>query len=110
MIRAVVTGESMRPVLEPGDRLLLLPGWLSRRRVRSGDIVAAPDPRDERLLLIKKVVDADPDEVWLAGTNRSFSTDSRVFGAVPRRSIKGLVAYRYHPAQRAGVLRRRPTG
>src|SRR6266576_3136785 len=42
--RVAVHGDSMRPGLEPGDRLLVTawPGW----RPRPGDVVAVVDPRD----------------------------------------------------------------
>jgi len=45
--RVAVEGGSMRPALEPGDRLLLV----RRRAYRPGAVVAVADPRDGRLLV-----------------------------------------------------------
>lgn len=122
--RVVVEGDSMLPALRPGDRLLVvrLPPF---RAPRPGDVVAAPDPREPRRLLVKRVASvapgarADPrpggtsgtprsptprGSVVLRGDNVGASTDSRTFGAVPRRSVWGLAWYRYAPAARAGRL------
>lgn len=101
--RVVVTGESMSPAFEPGDRLLLLP----TRRVSLGDVVAVPDPRLPSRLLIKRVVRRDGDLIDVRGDHEGASTDSRHFGLVPVAAVAGRVVYRYSPAGRAGRVRRR---
>jgi nickel-type superoxide dismutase maturation protease len=96
--RVQVEGDSMIPTLYPGDRLVVA----RRRRVRVGDIVAARDPRGNRIL-VKRVSYVEPGGgVMLQGDNSSASTDSREFGAVARSAILGRVVYRYAPAARAG--------
>jgi nickel-type superoxide dismutase maturation protease len=100
--RVAVHGASMLPALEPGDRLLLLPAW----RLRTGDVIAARDPRDRDRLLVKRVsaIDRRAGLVTVLGDNPDASTDSRVFGPLPRRSIAGRAVYRYAPLARAGRL------
>jgi inner membrane protease subunit 1 len=40
--------------------------------------------------------------VDVRGDNEAASTDSRHFGPVPRRAVRGRVLYRYGPPARAG--------
>ncbi len=103
--RVVVEGESMRPALAPGDRLLVVrvPPWV---RLAPGAVVAAPDPRDRRRLLVKRVAAVEPGgRVVLHGDNPGASTDSRTFGPLARRAVWGVAWYRYAPPERAGRLR-----
>jgi len=100
--RVEVMGDSMRPTLEPGDRVVL-----SRiRRARTGDLVAVTDPRQPQRLVVKRVVDVSSTGLTVLGDNPAASTDSRVFGPVPADTVRGRVVYRYHPAARRG----RPQG
>jgi nickel-type superoxide dismutase maturation protease len=104
--RVAVHGDSMRPLLEPGDRLLVArhPWW----RPRSGDVVAVVDPRDGERILVKRVegVDTSGDGlVTVVGDNPAASTDSRTFGAVDPRLVLGRAVYRYWPDARRGRLR-----
>lgn len=48
------------------------------------------------------------DEYFVLGDNRNDSLDSRAFGPVSARQIRGRVWYRYAPADRAGMLQRLP--
>jgi nickel-type superoxide dismutase maturation protease len=102
LFRVVVDGDSMRPFLAPGDRLLVL----RTRHVRPCDVVAVPDPRQPARALIKRVVSVVGDEVTVAGDNESASTDSRTFGPVRRRDVRGRAIYRYWPPERRGRLGR----
>ncbi len=98
--RIRVEGDSMRPTLEPGDRLVCVPPW----RLRAGDVVALRDPRDGRLL-VKRVVAIDASGVTVAGDNPGASTDSRTFGVVGRDRVIGRAVWRYRPEARRGRLR-----
>ena len=72
--------------------------------MRPGDIVAASDPRQPARPVLKRVVDISREGVFLLGDNPEHSTDSRQFGPVPIRSVRGKAIYRYAPPARAGKL------
>ena len=99
--RVVVEGDSMRPTLEPGDRLLVLAGG----RPRAGALVALADPRDPGRVLVKRVASSDPQGLEVLGDNPPASTDSRHFGPVPPGALLGRVVHRYAPAHRRGRVR-----
>ena len=93
----------MVPTLRPGDGVLVLQGFGPfRPAIRVGDVVAVVDPRDQRRIMIKRVVAFDDGGVVVRGDNDAASTDSRHFGPVDRRALRGRVVYRYHPQSRRG--------
>lgn len=94
----VVDGDSMRPTLEHGDRLLVV-----RLPLHVGDVVALRHPRQD-LVIVKRIEALDGDLVTVVGDNRDHSTDSRSFGPAPRASILGRAVYRYAPAGTAGGI------
>lgn len=102
MPRVTVEGASMEPLLAPGDRLLLVPPF----RLRPGHIVALPDPRHPSRLLVKRVrsIDRPMRLLWVEGDNSAHSTDSRAFGRVPLRAVRGRAVYRYAPQGRVGPI------
>jgi nickel-type superoxide dismutase maturation protease len=105
--RLEVSGLSMAPGLQPGDRLVVWrPAIWRTGAVRTGDIVAAPDPRHPERSILKRAGAVGPDGVLLLGDNPSQSTDSRHFGRIPVTSVRGKAVYRYAPPSRAGRLRR----
>lgn len=101
----VVRGRSMVPTLLPGDRLVAL---RMGRRLRPGQIVVAPDPRDRSRELVKRVARVDRAGVILRGDNPAFSTDARVFGAIPAADVRWRIVARYWPMNRAGALPKTP--
>ncbi len=102
--RIEVTGESMRPVLEPGDRVVVL----GVGRPRAGDLVACVDPRDPGRVMVKRVARRDPGGGYIVlGDNPNLSTDSRHFGPIGGKLIIGRLIYRYLPAGRSGFIWRR---
>lgn len=86
--RVRVVGDSMRPTLAPGDRVLALRRW---RRLRAGDIVLVRDPREPTRWIVKRCVAMDAGTVTLRGDNESASTDSRAFGPVRATDVRWLV-------------------
>jgi type IV secretory pathway protease TraF len=105
----------MAPTLLPGDGVLVLQGFGPLRpTIRVGDVVALVDPRDDRTrapggvprerIMIKRVAGFDGGGVVVRGDNEAASTDSRHFGPVSRRALRGRVVYRYHPESRRGRL------
>ncbi len=96
--RVEVEGDSMRPTLLPGDRLLTL----RNGRPRVGRLVVFADPRQPARLMVKRVAAIDRHGVRVLGDNPSASTDSRSFG--PLQRVRGRPVYRYHPSARAGPM------
>jgi len=97
----VVDGESMRPALEPGDRVLVVP-----LRARVGDVIALRDPRARDRIIVKRVHAMIEGALDVRGDNAGASTDSRTFGVVAPTAVLGRVVYRYAPAGRTGWVRR----
>jgi nickel-type superoxide dismutase maturation protease len=89
----------MVPTLLPGDRILAL-RW---PRLRPGHLVVVADPRDGRLV-VKRVGAVDGGAVTVLGDDPDHSTDSRTFGPVDRRAVRGRVVYRYGPPDRVGAM------
>ena len=103
LARVEVVGDSMRPALEPGDRLLVV-GWGAGRRSAPGRMVTVPDPRHPDRVLVKRVAGRTGTGLVLRGDNVASSTDSRAFGAVDAGRVRGRVLYRYFPEDRRGRL------
>lgn len=96
-----VRGRSMAPSLLPGDRVLVL---RTAGPPRLGDVVLAPDPRDPRRELVKRVASVDRFGVTLRGDNPAFSTDARAFGSIPAASVRWRAILRYWPRRRCGRI------
>ena len=101
LARFVVQDTSMRPALQPGDRLLVM-RWLP---ARPGDIVVCRDPEQSSQFIAKRVAQRLANgELFVLGDNPNVSRDSRFFGPVPRRLVVGRVLWRYLPPERRGRL------
>jgi len=116
----VVSGASMEPTLEDGDRVIVDLWSLRGRPPRTGELVLLSGPGDEDL--VKRVArepypGANPypapalatespleSSFIVLGDNSRESQDSRAFGRVPRHRLRGLVAWRYWPLSRAGRI------
>lgn len=82
--RFSVTGESMVPLLTPGDDVLVD----SRTAVAVGDVVVAKHPHNGAPI-VKVVTALEGARATLEGLARS--TDSRNFGPVDRSNVIGVV-------------------
>ena len=105
--RVAVAERSMEPALRPGDWLLVRRTMARGRslRVRPGQVVVARHPGRPDMLIVKRVVALRGTHLVLRGDNADASVDSRHFGPVDRRALRGRVVYRYFPPQRRGKLR-----
>lgn len=88
---AVVRGDSMRPTLVPGDRLLV------RYEVgpRPGDVVVARFA--DGTVVVKRAVERRRTGWWLLGDAAPVGVDSRHRGPVPEERILGVVIARLWP-------------
>jgi len=90
----------MEPVLRDGDWLLVDPD----ARPAPGDVVAAVDPRETRLPLVKRVVDVEPDGRVLLGSDNPAHAGQRI-GPVDGGKVVGRAWFRYWPPRRLGRVR-----
>ena len=87
-----VTGNSMLPLLQPGDLVLVNQSAYADRLPEPGELVVARHPDRPSWLLVKRVAAVlDDEKCLLIGDNPVESTDSRSFGAVPLDLILGRV-------------------
>ncbi len=98
--RVVVSGASMRPAFDPGDRLVVVPV----STLAAGQVVAVRDPREPARLLVKRIHALTDAGLDVRGDDPGASTDSRHFGPVRAASVIGRAVYRYHPPERAGWI------
>ena len=76
----------MRPTLLPGKVVVAI-----KMPLRVGVIVIAEVQSRE---VIKRLIRITPEGCWLEGDNKAASTDSRVYGFVPRQDVKAVVITR----------------
>lgn len=93
---AEVTGPSMVPTLQHGDRLLVQYG----ARVRPGDVVVLRHPFQQDLLVVKRAVELREGGWWVLGDNPYAGGDSTDYGTVPEELVLGKVWLRYRPLKR----------
>ncbi len=94
--RVRVNGESMLPLLRPGDELLIDPRAYRRNPVRPGDIVVVRHPFRSDVMPVKRVAAILEDgRCDLRGDNPAASEDSRSYGALSREFIVGRVICRF---------------
>ncbi|NEB82448.1 nickel-type superoxide dismutase maturation protease [Streptomyces sp. SID14478] len=90
---AEVTGPSMVPTLEHGDRLVVQYG----ARVRAGDVVVLRHPFQQDLLVVKRAAERREGGWWVLGDNAFAGGDSTDYGTVPEDLVLGKVRLRYRP-------------
>ena len=88
-----VTGISMFPAYQEGDRVLIDRYLWRLTGLRAGDVVVFDDPRGRASLEIKRVsaTPAERGTYYLLGDNGGNSVDSRAYGSVPPSYISGRV-------------------
>jgi DNA-3-methyladenine glycosylase II len=99
MQRFLVSEDSMRPTLAPGDEFVVT----GSRQAVVGEIVALPHPRRNDFWLVKRLgggpgdrvdgrVALGPDEAWVTSDNPDVpASDSRNFGPVPITALRPMV-------------------
>ena len=83
-----VDGDSMSPVLNTGDKVIVDP----QAAIAVGDVVLAQHPYKQATRIVKRVTEISASGGYsLAGDNRNESTDSRTFGKITTTDIIGKV-------------------
>lgn len=91
-----ITGNSMLPLLKPGDEVLLNPRAYHLTPPQPGDIVVVRHPFQPELQLVKRVIRTLANEqYYLEGDNPAESSDSRSFGPVRLEQILGQITSRF---------------
>ncbi|MEU6254989.1 nickel-type superoxide dismutase maturation protease [Streptomyces sp. NPDC047043] len=90
---AEVTGPSMVPTLNHGDRLVVQYG----ARIRPGDVVVLRHPFQQDLLVVKRATERREGGWWVLGDNAYAGGDSTDYGTVPEDLVLGKVRFRYRP-------------
>lgn len=114
-----VMGPSMLPTFSATGDVLVVERLSTRfQKIKQGDVVMALSPENPRLIVCKRVLGLEGEEVvvmptkgngfvqhvkvpkghvWLQGDNPSNSTDSRHYGPVPYGLLTGKVCFRVWP-------------
>jgi nickel-type superoxide dismutase maturation protease len=94
--RLRVTGESMLPLLKPGEEILVDSQAYQNSCPQIGDLVVAIHPHHSELRIVKRVIlTLEDGSCFLQGDNSAGSSDSRSFGAVNLKQIVGKVTSRF---------------
>jgi nickel-type superoxide dismutase maturation protease len=87
-----IVGNSMLPLLKPGDEVLVNFYAYQSSSPQIGDIVVLKHPEKPDLIVIKRIIDINQNgEYCVQGDNSLESTDSRHFGLIKRELILGKV-------------------
>jgi nickel-type superoxide dismutase maturation protease len=88
-----VRGESMPPLLEEGDLILVLDWYWLVGRLRVGDLVVFQHPIYGTLVKQVERLIPQTGQLTVRGT-RPVSTDSQEFGPIPFSSVLGKAVWR----------------
>lgn len=87
-----VEGDSMIPLLQSGDRVLIDP----KASVKPGDVVLARHPYKSSVRVLKRLNSIESDgRIFLLGDNPDDSIDSRTFGSISRTDVLGKAVARF---------------
>lgn len=94
--RFLVQGNSMLPLLQPGEEILLDRQAYQNSLPQVGDIIVAIHPHRPDLQMVKRIAAITAEgEYFLTGDNLAESTDSYSFGTVKIDRIQGKVTSRF---------------
>lgn len=102
-----VRGPSMLPTLRPGERLVTVPAALLGRA--AGRVVVVDDPWAGDHPVVKRLARVEGETVVVLGDHPQASTDSRVWGPLPRGAVRRVAVARWPSLRRRG-LRHPPPG
>lgn len=94
--RFKVVGQSMLPLLQQGEEILMNPSAYCKSQPQINDVVVINHPHNAQLTIVKRVTGVATDGgYFLSGDNPEASTDSRQWGTVDQEKIIGKVTNRF---------------
>lgn len=87
-----VTGDSLSPLYNEGDFVVITTLPFLSRRIRPGDIIVFQHGLYGTLIKIVDRISPEGDEVYVIGASEN-SLDSRRLGPISRQAIKGKVIW-----------------
>ncbi len=87
-----VRGDSLSPLFQEGDFVLIAKMPLFFASLKPGDVVVFRRPESGFMIKIVESVNLARDEIYVIGTSE-YSVDSRRFGAIHRRDLLGKVIW-----------------
>ena len=91
-----VTGNSMLPLLQPNEEILVDPAGYQKSLPKVLDLVIVAHPQQPGLILVKRIVAIDEEyNCFLVGDNLAESKDSRHWGAINATRLLGKVTSRF---------------
>ncbi|MEN9566909.1 MAG: hypothetical protein RLZZ69_2105 [Cyanobacteriota bacterium] len=95
--RLKIVGESMLPLLQPGDEILLDIYAYRKYLPQIGDIVVTLHPLQVNLPIVKRITALkENNSYFVTGDNAEASTDSRHWGTIKFSEIIGKVTSKFH--------------
>jgi len=114
----MVSGASMEPTYHNGDYLIVDEISYLASEPKKDDVIIFRYPKDPKVFFIKRIIGLPneeisingkdiklgDDEYFVMGDNRDFSSDSRVWGPVPKKMIVGRSLVRLWPLNKIGLF------
>lgn len=114
----IVSGASMEPTFENGDYLIVDELSYRFREPQKGEVIVFRWPLDPSKFFIKRIIGLpgetieeigqkiilDQNEYFVEGDNYNHSSDSRIWGPVPKNLIIGRAFIRLWPLNQAEIL------
>jgi nickel-type superoxide dismutase maturation protease len=95
--RLRVAGESMLPLLQPGDEILIDPFAYQKSSPQVNDIIVTQHPLQRNFPIVKRInAINDGGRYFVTGDNREASTDSRHWGTIKSSDIIGKVTSQFY--------------
>ena len=88
LARFKVSGHSMEPQIKNGEEVLVTSIIYLFKKPKINDIVAF---KEDKKVLIKRIIRIDGDKYFVAGDNKNDSLDSKTFGLISKRQILGKI-------------------
>ena len=93
MLRVLkVSGESLSPLYEEGDFVLVLKIPFFYSFLRRGDAIAFRHPEYGMMIKLIERISDDGEQIFVVGKH-PMSIDSRHFGPIPRKEVVGKVIW-----------------